>query len=353
MASLTPQLLASAIARVMSLDSRAEVDTALPAGDIFNRPDANVLVFVDGLRPEGSKSTPFIADRFQEPTAAYFLRTPTDNTWTSGLQTALGESFDVVEAAGSKGVKMVCAAVDPHLFHSDACSHGGGAEIAMPEEKSKAALWEAEANLGPGVVVDTSTGLRILSLNGGGKEDGEVLDQNVEADSRLVEELNFLSLLPEMLSREDSSREQSSSQPLVVMYLSSLKAIKKTYGEKSAKATQAFKALDASLAEFFDAMSVGSGRRLTSQFVVGPALAERLAVGGRRLGASGSDNSTSAENVTLVDIVQYQLNLWTGVGLAFMAFLAVYATMNMDVQPDSLLYAKFIADTSGGGLKTD
>ena len=64
-----------------------------------------------------------------------------------------------------------------------------------------------------------------------------------------------------------------------------LQAIKKTYGEKSAKATQAFKALDASLAEFFDAMSVGSGRRLTSQFVVGPALAERLAVGGRRLGA--------------------------------------------------------------------
>lgn len=53
MASLTPQILSSAIARVMSLDARAEVDTALPAGDIFNRPDANVLVFVDGLRPEG------------------------------------------------------------------------------------------------------------------------------------------------------------------------------------------------------------------------------------------------------------------------------------------------------------
>ena len=62
MASLTPQLLASAIARVMSLDSRAEVDTALPAGDIFNRPDANVLVFVDGLRPEGGRKLPKGAD---------------------------------------------------------------------------------------------------------------------------------------------------------------------------------------------------------------------------------------------------------------------------------------------------
>lgn len=54
LATMTPQLLSSAIARVMSLDARAEVDTGLPAGDIFNRPDANVLVFVDGLRPTGT-----------------------------------------------------------------------------------------------------------------------------------------------------------------------------------------------------------------------------------------------------------------------------------------------------------
>ena len=53
LSAITPQLLSSAIARVMSLDARAEVDTGLPAGDIFNRPDANVLVFVDGLRPTG------------------------------------------------------------------------------------------------------------------------------------------------------------------------------------------------------------------------------------------------------------------------------------------------------------
>lgn len=56
LSSITPQLLSSAIAKVMSLDARAEVDTGLPAGDIFNRPDANVLVFVDGLRPTGTAS---------------------------------------------------------------------------------------------------------------------------------------------------------------------------------------------------------------------------------------------------------------------------------------------------------
>lgn len=63
-----------------------------------------------------------------------------------------------------------------------------------------------------------------------------------------------------------------------------LQAIKSEYGETSAKGALAFKALDAALAESFDIMSTGAGRRLTSQLVAGPALAETLAVGGRRLG---------------------------------------------------------------------
>lgn len=46
----------------------------------------------------------------------------------------------------------------------------------------------------------------------------------------------------------------------------------------------AFQALDAALAGAFDAMSSGAGRRLTSQFIVGPTLSEALAIGGRRLG---------------------------------------------------------------------
>lgn len=53
--SLSPQMVSSAIARMMSLDSRPELGTDLPAGDIFNRPDANVMVFVDGVRPQGER----------------------------------------------------------------------------------------------------------------------------------------------------------------------------------------------------------------------------------------------------------------------------------------------------------
>lgn len=51
------------------------------------------------------------------------------------------------------------------------------------------------------------------------------------------------------------------------------------------KGSLASKALDGALAEAFGAMSTGAGRRLTSQLVVGPALAQTLAIGGRRLRA--------------------------------------------------------------------
>lgn len=68
---------------------------------------------------------------------------------------------------------------------------------------------------------------------------------------------------------------------------------------------------------------------------------------------NSSTAGTTTGNVTLTDITQFQLNLWTGVFLVLLGFLAIYATATMDVQPDSLLYAKFITDTSGGGLKTD
>lgn len=72
-----------------------------------------------------------------------------------------------------------------------------------------------------------------------------------------------------------------------------------------------------------------------------------------RFFSQADDDSSTSYNVTMADITQFQLNMWTGVGLALAGFFAIYATFNMDVQPDSLLYAKFITDTTGGGLKTD
>ncbi|KAK1939964.1 hypothetical protein P3T76_008287 [Phytophthora citrophthora] len=73
--------------------------------------------------------------------------------------------------------------------------------------------------------------------------------------------------------------------------------------------------------------------------------------------ASGSawedDNSTSKSNTTapgalsMPDIAEFQIILWTSVLLGAVLLMAVLAMANMDAGRDSLLYAKFIADVNG------
>ncbi|ETN05311.1 hypothetical protein PPTG_14075 [Phytophthora nicotianae INRA-310] len=74
--------------------------------------------------------------------------------------------------------------------------------------------------------------------------------------------------------------------------------------------------------------------------------------------ASGSvwedkDNSTSTGNstapgaVSMPDIAEYQIILWTSVLLGAVLLMAILAMANMHTGRDSLLYAKFIADVNG------
>ncbi|KAL3672663.1 hypothetical protein V7S43_001958 [Phytophthora oleae] len=73
--------------------------------------------------------------------------------------------------------------------------------------------------------------------------------------------------------------------------------------------------------------------------------------------ASGSawedDNSASTTNTTapgalsMPDIAEFQIILWTSVLLGAVLLMAVLAMANMDAGRDSLLYAKFIADVNG------
>ncbi|KAG6596019.1 RxLR-like protein [Phytophthora cinnamomi] len=58
-------------------------------------------------------------------------------------------------------------------------------------------------------------------------------------------------------------------------------------------------------------------------------------------------NATARGAVSMPDIAEYQIILWTSVLLGAVLLLAVLAMGNMDTGRDSLLYAKFIADVSG------
>mmetsp|Transcript_45625 Transcript_45625/g.103016 ORF Transcript_45625/g.103016 Transcript_45625/m.103016 type:complete len:440 (+) Transcript_45625:124-1443(+) len=62
---------------------------------------------------------------------------------------------------------------------------------------------------------------------------------------------------------------------------------------------------------------------------------------------SGSQGGLAGKKpYTVQEIASYQICLWTAVVLVLVLLSAICCMVNMDIQPDSLLYAKFQADTS-------
>ena len=65
----------------------------------------------------------------------------------------------------------------------------------------------------------------------------------------------------------------------------------------------------------------------------------------RRLDDASTDDDGDT-TYTLEDIRTYQICMWTGIALVLVLLSAICCMINMDIQPDSLLYAKFQADVS-------
>ena len=72
----------------------------------------------------------------------------------------------------------------------------------------------------------------------------------------------------------------------------------------------------------------------------------------RRLAAvTATDNATNTTQPTIEEIAKVNIITWTAVGLVVALLLALSVVFSADAGPkDSLLYAKFQADTSGGKM---
>ena len=71
----------------------------------------------------------------------------------------------------------MCAAVDPALAAAGACLN---ADFAFPADAATAARWAEGVSMGPGVIVDSSSGLRTLVLSDAAGGENAVLDLTVE-----------------------------------------------------------------------------------------------------------------------------------------------------------------------------
>jgi hypothetical protein len=192
----------------------------------------------------------------------------------------------------------------------------------------------------------------------------EVFYSSLAADRAFVHELFLLEALAQQLQAVDAkaTTTTSAAPQLIIAHCSALSALSAEYGRSGAKAAAAQALLDTALAALLNTpytvktTTAGDDAtrplRFTAQIISGQQLHPAAAaqpweeiVAVRHLAGSNSSNTT-AGNTTLIDITQYQLNLWTGVFFALLIFAAIYGVATMDIGRDSLLYAKFQADTT-------
>jgi hypothetical protein len=152
----------------------------------------------------------------------------------------------------------------------------------------------------------------------------------------LFAELQALSDLPSLASSESAAPE------LFFVTVSSL------VGLSAAKRSAALPLVDAVLCDTLRRLAAAYGDALAAQvifvddFASADALEPRLVVA--RLLASPAP--APAGSLSAEAIASYQICLWTGVSLVLVLLSALCCMGYMDIQPDSLLYAKFQADLS-------
>jgi hypothetical protein len=198
----------------------------------------------------------------------------------------------------------------------------------------------------------------------------EVFYSSLAADRAFVHELFLLEALAQQLQTVDAkattttaaAAAAAAAPQLIIAHCSALSALSAEYGRSGAKVAAAQALLDTALAALLNTpytvktTTAGDDAtrplRFTAQIISGQQLHPAAAaqpweeiVAVRHLAGNNSSNTT-AGNTTLIDITQYQLNLWTGVFFALLIFAAIYGVATMDIGRDSLLYAKFQADTT-------
>ncbi|KAG5175254.1 hypothetical protein JKP88DRAFT_351601 [Tribonema minus] len=319
---------------------------SLPAGDLFNRPDANLVIFLDGVTTSAAPwrdTMPFLQETFGAG-APPFYTISTDGAGGDAAASVLHGALASQPLARSGGA-VFCGSRSAPLYATPACFTAGSLSRAarVPSGKSFDLLGLTGA-------YDAAT--RTWSVEGPGGVAAQ-LRADSPSDAALLQELALLAAARAQLLGARRSAAAAAPPALAVLHLTALGEAARG-GSSGAGVAAAAAVLDAALRGALapGAQPEGEQLVLTAQLVVGAQLAPaaaaaataEMSAAARRLAAAAGANATA--NVTLVDITQYQLNLWTGVFFALLVVAAIYGVASMDIGRDSLLYAKFQADTS-------
>jgi hypothetical protein len=127
---------------------------------------------------------------------------------------------------------------------------------------------------------------------------------------------------------------------LLLLTLEGVAKVKDAHGEASDESAAAAALADAVVTHLLTSLAAAYRGKLAAQLLLQDRPTRRLA------DTTPAPTAYNATQLTVSEIANYQICLWTGVVLVLAVLSAVCCLVNMDIRPDSLLYAKFQADVS-------
>lgn len=333
----------------------------LPQPNAQAPPRANVLLAIDGVEHGDASTMPFLHAHPHranvEPAA------PGQPGMAGEVANRLHHGMDALDLQGW----TMCLTADETVADSPLCQHAQDTvawdgdsrfHVRNSERFRRGALrpaddvpLQAEAPLLRAWAQDGGAAQRagdVWMMTPPAADTAVEFDMTDATDRLLFQELHLISRSPLML--RDGAEEPHLRPDLFVITLNSLPHVLEAYGVDSNKAQVSKLLVDTGIKTTLERLAGEYDSQLAATVLVDEHAAARpLDSQFRRVLTDDTPSPTTylaTTNYTISEIVQYQINMWTGICLILMVLAAVLLMVYMDVQPDSLLYAKFQADTS-------
>lgn len=361
-APMTVSDISSAMMQLMGAPpTNYEAGARLPAPNVLAPPKANVLFSIRGLELDDPEAMPFLHDTFLSYPSSEVYNGQDKFIAAPGVLGAtayrMNNAMDVMDF---KDGYTMCLSSSPSVHSSPLCMEASDCMAGRHESE----MWQQHKidrfpqyegpnwhrqNLDSTLSKINAT----ASLQGGAwafesPSLGSVdFLMSSEEDRLFLEELDLFARLADTLAMDGTPVSIPETRPdLLLLSIDNFPASGEERKSRAAKAL-----VDGVVNQVMDGLGLRYGSQATAAIILDSAAEKEPSEYGWTRGLEETDVTTdddtySTENYTIAEINNYQISLWTAIGLILTLLGSICCMVNMEIKPDSLLYAKFQADVS-------
>jgi len=343
--------------------TNSEAGERLPVPNLLMPPAANVLFSIRGLDVvDDAEAMPFLHNAFMSSPSSEVYHAEDELNVAPGILGATTYRLnDAMNAIDFKDGYTMCLSSSPSVHSSplcmeaDDCMAGHHEAEAWKQHKTdrfphyEGPNWNREDLLSTLSKTDATASLTgdVWTYESPALGSANFL-MSTEEDRLFLEELDLMARLADTMAKDETPLSTSTRPDLLILSIDNFPMSSDENKSRVAKAMT-----DAVVNQVMEGLGARYGSQATAAIILDSAAKKESDDYGWTRELAESDGSpTSAPTTantttyTIDEINNYQISLWTGIVLILTLAAAICCMVNMEIKPDSLLYAKFQADVS-------